>query len=194
MADQQSTDIRMDAISETRLADVHPELRRRIRATGVVMAQRGAPIRVTQALRTWPQQAALFAVGRKTPGASCVHNGIARRVGTCPEHPWGLTVTKAPPGYTWHNFGLAVDAAPDDTSLPGWQPDWNLAHPCWRDLLAVAASFQLAEGATWRTYPDSPHFYPEEIPKSPDDLVRSVFADGGIRAVWDLYPSLSMVA
>lgn len=180
----------MDRISEARLELLHPEVQRRYRALDTMLTSNGVFLRLVQGLRTWPEQAALYAKGRTSAGEPCKHNGVTTPIGSCVAHPWGLTVTNARPGYSWHNFALVFDAAPDDPSLPQWQPDWDETHEAWGALLSAAKSFGFAEGAEWRTFPDTPHFYPVEIPASPDDNVRYAFTNGGVRAVWDLYPQL----
>lgn len=176
----------IEAITAARGSELHPELWRRYQLLDGLVAPRGVALRITQGLRTWDAQASLFAKGRSAPGVVCVHDGITLAVGDCQAHPFGLPVTKAPPGYTWHNFGLALDAVPDDPTLPGWQPDWDVKHPAWGEFLRVAKTIGLAEGAEWRTFPDAPHLYPIELPATPGDDVREAFEQGGIRAVWDL--------
>lgn len=146
----------MDAHSEARLNDVHPELARRVRQLAELLS---FPIIVTQGLRTWATQDALYAQGRTAEGK---------------------VVTDAPGGHSMHNFGLAVDLAPTD----GSGVDWNGKDAKWDEMLAKAPSVGLAEGAQWRTFPDEPHFYPQECPANPDDNMRYLFNEGGLQAVW----------
>lgn len=149
----------MDTVSEARLQEVHPELARRIRRLAELLS---FPIRVTQGLRTWPQQDLLYAQGRTDPGK---------------------IVTNAPGGHSMHNFGLAVDLVPYMNNTP----DWNDKDKEWAEMLAKAPVVGLLEGAQWRTFPDEPHFYPEEVPANPDDNMRYAFNEGGIAAVWELF-------
>lgn len=149
----------MDSISEARLNDVCPWLADRIRQLADIVDLLGVSFRVTQGDRTWAQQQELY-------------DQVPR-------------VTKAPPGYSWHNFGLAVDVSPDDPALPGYQPDWNLAHPAWKLLAAKAGSVGLFSGSEFRTFPDWPHFQPVGIPLTPTDEDRQLFQDGGCQAVWE---------
>lgn len=155
----------MDTTSEIRLSVVHPELARRVRfLAGILLADTpSVEIRVTQGLRTYLQQTALYNQGRTTPGK---------------------VVTNAPAGYSTHNFGLAVDVAP---FLQSGQPDWVVGDSNWKDLLAKALTCGLAEGAEWRTFPDNPHLYPVEVPANPDENMRSLFTERGIQAVWDSF-------
>lgn len=156
----------MDAISLTRLQTVHPELQRRILQLDQLLTASSPAIhlRVTQALRTWPEQAALYAQGRTAPGP---------------------IITNAKPGTSMHNYGLAVDCCPDLPGLPTWQPDWSTTDERWKQFLVQALTFGLAEGATWRTFADAPHLYLQELPADPDDNLLQLLTDGGIQAVWD---------
>lgn len=160
-----STINRMDSISEARLQQIAPFLAQKIHTMSDMLEPEGIIIRVVQGLRSWTQQDALYAQGRTTPG---------------------LIVTKVRGGYSYHNFGLAVDCVPDDPSLPGYQPDWNANHPSWKRMEAVGQSLGLDSGAVWRTFPDAPHFqitgrFPEG---EPDDELRQIFKDGGMVSVW----------
>lgn len=150
----------MDPNSEARLAEVHPELSRRVRQLEQFLAADGIQIRVVQGLRTYAEQDALYAQGR---------TGM------------GQIVTNAQGGYSLHNFGLAADLAP----FKDGQPDWNAGDSEWREMLAKALTCGLAEGARWtHVAPDNPHFYPQEVPASPTDAMRTLFASGGLPAVW----------
>lgn len=81
------------------------------------------PIQVTQGMRTWAQQDALYAQIPK--------------------------VTNARGGYSNHNFGLAADVAP----FIGTIPDWNTSHPGWKAIVALAPSCGLRDGISWRDEP-----------------------------------------
>jgi peptidoglycan LD-endopeptidase CwlK len=150
----------MDTVSEQRLSEVYPGLAVKVRAMADQLAAEGIDIRVTQSLRTLAEQEALYAAGR-TAG--------------------GNVVTDAQPGYSWHNFGLAVDVAP----LTPQGPDWNINHPVWQRIVAVGESLGMVAGATWRSFPDWPHFQlTGTFPISPNDAARSLLATGGVSAVW----------
>jgi peptidoglycan LD-endopeptidase CwlK len=152
----------MDLASEARLKDVHPLLAAKVRAMAQQLAAAGVLIRVTQGLRTWEEQEKLYAQGRSEPGE---------------------TVTNAPPGSSYHNYGLAVDVVP----MTATGPDWNVSHPIWRQIVEAGKSVGLDSGAMWRTFPDYPHFQLTGfLPRSPSSQVRSTFAAGGILAVWKL--------
>lgn len=151
----------MDTISEARLDLVNPQLAAKIRQMAEMLAPEGITFRVTQGLRSWSEQAQLYAKGRTAPGP---------------------VVTDAAPGTSWHNFGMAVDIAPFnvDGSI-----DWNLQHPVWRRLVAVGESLGLTSGSTFRSFPDWPHFQlTGTFPISPTDEVRQTFIDAGMEAIW----------
>lgn len=159
--------------NQHKVAVVHPLLRVRVMTFLVAM---GAPILITQALRTWAEQAALYAKGRTS-------DEIANHVR---KHGHGGAITDAPPGYSSHNFGLAVDLCPDDPTLAGLQLDWNVNHPLWQQLLSMAPLYGLAEGAQFRSFPDNPHFYLKELNDTPTDAMRAILANGGtLQQVWD---------
>jgi len=183
----------MDRLSEARLDLIHPRLAEVIRRQLAILQaewflSRGEnlEIRICQGVRSWPEQASLYAKGRTMPGEPCRHAGAPRPVGTCPVHRLGLIVTRCRPGYSWHQFGLAVDEVPDDPTLAGFQCDWNLAHPAWQRMKAVGESLGLVHGSEFRTFPDWPHFQlTGRFGVNPDDEVRQLFRDGGMQAVWE---------
>jgi peptidoglycan L-alanyl-D-glutamate endopeptidase CwlK len=150
----------MDNVSEQRLSEVHPELANRVRQLADSLLTQAITIRVTQGLRTWAQQLALYNQGRTAPGK---------------------IVTNAKPGYSAHNFGYAVDIVPMDGTLP----DWNAGDANWKAVLDAALNFGLAEGAQWRTFPDVPHLYLKELPADPDDTMRATYEAAGLGAVWE---------
>mgnify|MGYP001590611262 CR=1 FL=1 len=155
----------MDKISESRLALVHPLLGEKVHKLAEMTLQEGVEIRVVQGLRSWNEQQSLYDQGRTRPGK---------------------IVTKCLPGHSWHNFGMAVDIAPDDTAKPLWQPNWKSDHPVWKRLVVLAKTLGFICGAEFRTFPDNPHFQMTgRFPVNPTDEVRQLFKDGGTQAVWD---------
>jgi len=151
----------LDNVSEERLAQVHPELSRRIHQLAGMLSFN---LRVVQGARSYAEQDALYAQGRTEPGK---------------------VVTEAKGGYSMHNFALAVDVCPMLSS----GPDWNAGDPQWKELLEKAPLCHLSEGAEWhnaqgKATPDNPHLYPEESPASPSQEMRDAFAVGGLEVVW----------
>lgn len=120
-------------------------------------------LEVVQGLRSWNEQAKLYAQGRTAPGP---------------------IATYAPPGYSWHSLGCAVDLCPASLlAKPGWEP----GSPLWPRMVAMAQACGLYPGACFHTHPDVPHFQMTgKYPASPTDEVRQIFTSGGtVQAVWD---------
>lgn len=158
----------MDALSEARLAEVHPKLADLVRKMADQLAEENINIRVVQSLRTYREQAALYAEGRDADG-----NVVDK----------SKVVTNAKPGTSWHNYGLAVDVAPFDGGIP----DWNASHPAWQRIVAIGEGVGLVSGSTWRTFPDWPHFQLGEIPVSPTAEDVIALNNEGVDGVWARY-------
>ena len=168
-----------DPISEQRLSTVNPELMRRATNLEQALDAEGIKIRVTQAIRTYPEQDALYAKGRTVPSdIPCSHAGVSRPVGTCSFHPLGATVTNAKAGESHHNFGTAIDVAIMDAA---GNPDWNESHPAWKRIVSLAPTYGLRDGVSWH---DMPHLQLQELPETPVDAMRDAYANGGFDAVW----------
>jgi len=82
-----------------------------------------------QGLRTYKQQDALYAKGRTTEGP---------------------IVTNAKGGYSWHNFGLAVDYVFWDGKRWTWEGDYAR-------IGIIAKNLGLEWGGSWTKFPDRPH-------------------------------------
>jgi peptidoglycan L-alanyl-D-glutamate endopeptidase CwlK len=95
------------------------------------LAAEGMNFKVTSGTRTMAEQAALYAQGRTAAGA---------------------VVTKARPGYSWHNFGVAYDL----TLFSGKNPIWE--SPKYLRAGEVGKDLGLEWGGEWRTFKDTPHF------------------------------------
>lgn len=151
----------LNARSLQLLTAIHPALAKKAEQLAEMMELAGHPIQIVQGLRSWVQQADLYAQGRTKPGP---------------------IVTKAPPGHSWHEFGLAIDIVPQELlTTPGWEPD----SPIWPDLGAKGKSLGLFWGGDFQSIPDRPHFQlTGSWPESPTDETRQTFLDGGMVAVW----------
>lgn len=137
------------------LAKVHPKLK-----DIIVLMDKEIPLKVIRGLASFESQEAIFAQGRTAPGE---------------------IVSNAPPGYSWHEFGLAVDVCP--LSLldhPHWEPD----SPLWIHLASLGENLGAHPGAMWH-HPDKPHYQLNgRFPITPSAEVRDLFSKGGIEAVW----------
>jgi D-alanyl-D-alanine dipeptidase len=156
----------LDANSEARLAEVHPKVAELVRSMADRLAVESITVRVTQGLRSWAQQQTIWLEGRDEAGNIVDPSKV---------------VTNAPPGHSWHSFGLAVDLAPFEGNIP----DWNVTHPAWKRIVEIGESLGLTAGAEWHHPVDEPHFQlTGRFGVSPDDEVRELFQSGGISAVW----------
>lgn len=89
----------------------------------------GITLRIVQGLRTFAQQQAIYNQGRTTPGA---------------------IVTKARPGQSYHNYGLAIDVVPVKAEKLHWEYDFHKLEP-------YAEKYGITWGGSWST-PDTDHF------------------------------------
>lgn len=114
----------------------------------------GMDVRLTCTLRTFAEQAIEYSRGRTTAGVPCVHDGVARPIRSCPTHPWGSTVTGAQAGFSWHNYGLAVDVAPFVSGKPVWK---YVKGGLWDQMAVIGKSVGMIWGGDW-VRKDRPHF------------------------------------
>lgn len=154
----------MEPLSEIRLKLVHPVLAAKVRQLSDLHAKEFPTntLRVVQGLRSWDEQAAIYAQGRTAPGH---------------------IVTNAPPGHTQHNYGLAVDLVP----MVNGEPDWDHTHGNWGRMIYLGKSIGLLSGSCWQAISDYPHFQlPAPLPVSPTEAMRSAYAAGGLYSVWGM--------
>ena len=91
----------------------------------------GIEILVTSTLRSFDEQAELFAIGRSKPGEK---------------------VTNAEPGKSWHNFGLAFDVVP----LVNGKAVFD--SPFWNRIGELGKQVGLTWGGDFQSFKDKPHF------------------------------------
>lgn len=120
-----------DNTSAARIARLHPRIRGQARQLLINAERKGIKLRVVSGLRTYEEQAALYAQGRTAPGP---------------------VVTNARPGYSWHNFGLAFDVVPVDNGIENW------ASTQWPEIGALGKALGLEWGGDWSSFVDKPHF------------------------------------
>ncbi|WP_182004780.1 peptidoglycan-binding protein [Priestia aryabhattai] len=87
---------------------------------------------ITQGFRSIAEQNALYAQGRTTGGS---------------------VVTNARGGYSFHNYGLAVDFVLLNESK---QPVWNV-NDKWMSVVRMATGMGFSSGAYWSSFKDYPH-------------------------------------
>jgi len=97
----------------------------------------GITIEIISGLRSWAQQAALYAQGRTKPGP---------------------IVTKARAGSSWHNYGLAIDLGlfAGGKYFDACNP--KKADSIYKELGALAATRGIEWAGNWKSFPEGPHF------------------------------------
>ncbi|MEK4351330.1 M15 family metallopeptidase [Paenibacillus sp. FSL R5-0475] len=128
--------------SSARLIGLHPILLSAATALIERCYTLGVPIIITQGLRTIAEQDALYAQGRTKPGS---------------------IVTNAKGGYSYHNYGLAIDFAlllPDGKSV-----SWDMKRDGdgdkvtdWQEVVQEAKKLGFEWGGDWTSFKDYPHF------------------------------------
>lgn len=132
----------MDKITQQRILGLHPELQAEVIAlVNQANAQltKHSEIRITQGLRTFEEQSALYNQGRTTAGNK---------------------VTNAKAGQSFHNYGLAFDFCLliDDKEV-SWDntKDWDgdkIAD--WMEVVNIFRKAGWDWGGTWK-FKDTPH-------------------------------------
>lgn len=102
-----------------------------------ILAKYGATAEVLSGLRSYAQQAALYAQGRTKPGN---------------------IVTKAPPGSSWHNYGLAIDLGLFKAGKYLDETNPRLSDRIYAELAALAKSKGIEWAGEWTSFPETPHF------------------------------------
>ena len=94
-----------DSYSNVRISLLHPNVRDIFRKfIDDCETELKIQLRITQGLRTFAEQTALYAQGRTLPGK---------------------IVTYAPAGESYHNYGLAIDVVPIAGGIPQWTFDFK---------------------------------------------------------------------
>ena len=102
-----------------------------------LVAKDGVTIEVISGLRSWAQQAALFAQGRTKPGR---------------------IVTKARPGSSWHNYGLAIDLGLFKNGVYLDEKTPGAADKLYARIGKLAAEQGIEWAGTWKSFQETPHF------------------------------------
>ena len=129
----------MDKVTLERIELIHPKLRNELREIYSVICERVEGCRFTHTLRTIAEQDALYAQGRTKPGA---------------------IVTKSHGGYSYHNYGMAVDIA----FIRGGKLSYDIKADIdgdgkadWIEVVQVFQEFRWEWGGNWK-FTDLPHF------------------------------------
>lgn len=125
------------------------------------LQQANLPFYLFEGVRTHERQAELYAQGRTAPGP---------------------VVTKAQPGQSWHQYGLACDFVLDGMEeKPGVQWSWK-PDPRWRRMAELARNCGLDAAYFWPVFQESPHVekrYGLSLARA-----QKLYARGGLPEVW----------
>lgn len=141
----------MDQPTLNKIALLHPKVRAEVehiyKAQIVPILSGRAFCRFTHTLRTFQEQADLYAQGRTK-----LYDAAGRRLGK---------VTNAKPGFSFHNYGLAIDIVLVVGSAAKWDIVTDYDGDRKADWMEVVSIFK-ANGWTWggdfRSFKDYPHF------------------------------------
>ncbi len=114
-----------------RIEDLHPDVQEHVKAWLNACEYAGLDILITNTLRTIAEQNALYAKGRTEPGNR---------------------VTNAKGGYSFHNYGLAIDFCPMVNGICAWTRI-DLFDKAGR----LAKKFGFEWGGDWENFKDRPH-------------------------------------
>lgn len=147
----------MDALTLKRIELLHPKLRAEAIDiyTKIVKALTGrAVVRFTYTLRTFEEQAALYAQGRTK-----LYDAKGKRLGI---------VTNAKAGQSMHNYGLALDIALlVDRDGNGTFESASWEHTVdfdkdgkadWKEVAEIFKAHGWSWGGDWKSFKDYPHF------------------------------------
>lgn len=134
----------MDHYTKERILKLHPNIRNEvfkiIEACDNALTGK-AKVRITQGLRTFQEQDALYAKGRTASGKK---------------------VTNAKAGQSVHNYGFAVDICLIiNNKVASWNTvkDWdNDTIADWYECVKIFAKYGWEWGGSWKKFKDLPHF------------------------------------
>lgn len=147
-----------DAISIPRAKILHPLVREEVpQIIGKIEADNNFAIRIAQGLRTWEYQNDLYC----QPFDKKDNDGDGK-IDEADEK-----VTKAKGGYSWHNFGLAIDFAIlyDKDNNGTWESlSWDIlkdydkdGEKDWQEVVKVFNKSGYRWGGDWKSFKDNPH-------------------------------------
>lgn len=143
-------------LNNARLAKVAPVVSVKVKKIIELAEKAGYMLLVTQGLRTFAEQDALFAQGRTKKGK---------------------VVTNARGGSSWHNYGLAVDFA----FVTKGEIDWT--DSLYRKIGGWAKTAGLEWGGNWKSITDLPHV--QQIDGMNTKTALALYNKGGVKAVWE---------
>ncbi|MFH1131682.1 MAG: M15 family metallopeptidase [Pseudomonadota bacterium] len=143
-----------------RIEDLHPLVGAKAKEHLLLCEESKIPVILWETSRTSAEQAARYARGRTENGPPCIHNGTPYAIGSCSKHPRGLTVTQAPPGYSYHEYDLAYDLVTLRRGVPAWIENLDLDNdgiPDYREIAELGESVGMYSMGLQKGW-DWPHF------------------------------------
>lgn len=129
-------------INSRSIEQLLPQVRSKVQEMLSIAKGEGIELILTSTYRDFESQAALYAIGRTTPGAS------PRML-----KPLGDRVTNAKAGQSWHNWRRAVDVVP----VVGGKAIWNDAKT-WARIGQIGERVGLEWAGRWVGFREMPHF------------------------------------
>ena len=128
-----------------KISKLHPSVRdevtKIINEINTLVLTEDSKVIITQSLRTFAEQDALYAQGRTKPGKK---------------------VTNAKGGQSVHNYGFAVDIAliiKDKEVSWDTKKDWDKDNQSdWMEVVSVFKKYGWSWGGDWVSFKDMPHF------------------------------------
>jgi peptidoglycan L-alanyl-D-glutamate endopeptidase CwlK len=131
----------MDQRSETNLATLHPHVQERFKLflteAQALAETKGLEYKAISGTRSWEEQAKIYAQGRTAPGK---------------------IVTKAPPGHSMHNFGLAIDCGVFRSGKYLDESEPKTASAMHKAAAELAKNHGIRWGGNFKSIVDEPHF------------------------------------
>lgn len=121
-----------DDLNRRRLSELQPHVAKAAMEAIEQAERESIEVLVTQGLRTYAEQDALYEQGRTKPGK---------------------IVTNARGGYSYHNFGLAFDFVLIEDGKAVWSVNSK-----WKRFAAICKAKGFAWGGDWKSFKDYPHF------------------------------------
>ena len=133
---EQATEI-WDEITRERIQRLHPDIRDDAEKFILDAQKEGIELRVTDTYRTIEEQNELYKRGRDEDGN--IIEGEER-------------VTDVKGGYSYHNYGLALDVVEIQDDVPVWN------NPQWETIGRIGEERGFEWGGRWKDITDKPHF------------------------------------
>lgn len=124
-------------LNSRNIDDLHPMVSAMARDALSKCKDAGIDILVTSTVRDMEAQEALYAQGRTKPGQ---------------------IVTNAKPGYSAHNFRVALDVVPLRFGKPVWGTSLTEDKELWAKVGAIFESCGFEWAAHWKSFPEWAHF------------------------------------